>query len=108
MKIYDNNPLKAEQERALYQAVRDLPATVSAKCVSCGHEYDISVLPAYSKCPKCGQQSKHRSFGGSGDVQDIMLIVLKWFSDAGMSIPEELKPLAESDWSILDTYYKDD
>ena len=108
MKNFDNSPLLYDAERDLYLAIRALPPKLRPKCRVCECEYEVSSLVIYSKCPQCGQQSKHRSFGGGGEIQDILLMALQWFAGAGVEIPEEFRSLVDDDWTDWDEHYAEE
>ncbi len=104
----DYLPLDANTERALYRAIRALPATRKWKCSTCGKENECSSLLIHSQCAGCGCECKLRASSGAADLQDFLLIALQWFHNAGVQVPEELRPLVEGNWEEWDEYFEEE
>ena len=100
-------PLSSEEVRSLYNAIRKLPTIRRWTCGQCGRHVECSSLLINGECDGCGARSKLRAYTGATDLEDIMLIALRWLQDAGVEAPAELAKLSGR-WEDWDEYYSDD
>ena len=100
-----NLPISSEDEAKLYAAIRSLPQVKRWRCFQCKQECASSTLRVYATCENCGELTKLRSFGGEIDVEDLILIILQWLAQAGVTIPQEFKSLVYNNWDDWDEYY---
>lgn len=63
----------------------DLLAEIAAfparrEVTHCGTAFTASPFDVYATCPACGTRLKVRSFGGSGELEDVFDAVFAWMA----------------------------